>query len=175
LAEEGADSVSEDKPEDVPAFYFGLAASVAHLFLRFWAPRYKSFSRLTLAAFILGGASMRLDSDQVEKMLTPMVPPPLPPKLTVYASGLAEAICGVLLLIPSVAGSLGAISTVALFWAIYPSNIYAAFSAKCRKAQRTEKLRGALYVRILIQLLFIYWASWFVETKVTGPLSWFVW
>jgi uncharacterized membrane protein len=124
---------------------------------------------------MFGGASMRLDPEQRDELLVHMVPPPLPSKLAVYASGLVEAICGVLLLIPSMAGSLGAVLTVALLWAVYPANIYAAFSAKCRKATRTEKMKAALYVRILFQLLFIYWASWFVETKFTGPMSWFVW
>lgn len=165
---------SSETFESPPAFNIGLASAVIHLPLRFWASQYKTLSRFSLAVFMLSGANLRLEKKWREKILIHMVPPPLPPKLTVYASGLAEAICGVLLLIPSTT-ELGAILTVALLWAVFPSNIYAALSSKSRKAMGVEHLKAVLYVRLVIQFLFIYWASWFVNTKLKGPLSWFVW
>ena len=174
-ADSGSSSSGEVEEVKAPtAALVGFVGAIVHLFLRRWAPQYKTFSRFTLAAFMLGGASMRLDPVHLDKLLVHMVPPPLPPKLTAYASGLVEAICGVLLVIPSTA-ELGAILTVALLWAVYPSNIYMALSSKSRKATGTDDLKVALLIRIPIQLLFIYWASWFVKTEIAGPWRWFVW
>jgi len=133
----------------------------------------KLLSRLLLAVFMLGGAALRLDAKTVEGLLV-IVPPPLPPKLCVYASGLVEGIAGVLLLVtlPGDASTTemlhdaGGCLVVALLWAVFPANAYHAFS---KTAQQKTNLVGqeyVLYARIVIQFIFLGWAGWHAGTTL---------
>jgi uncharacterized membrane protein len=114
-----------------------------------------------LSAFMLGGAAMRCDQKTVNDLLIPMVPPPLPAKLCVYASGVVEATCAALLLIPRWS-IVGAQLTVALLLGVYPANIYHAVSKKAQREIQVVAPQWLLNARLVIQLLFIYWAAWFV-------------
>ena len=108
---------------------------------------------------------MRLNKDDVNGILLPMVPPPLPKRFCVYTSGLVEAACFVLLLLPSkIIQAWGAKLTILLLIGVYPSHFYHAFSAKAQEEIQIKGPKSLLYTRIVIQLLFIYWASWFVKT-----------
>ena len=123
----------------------------------------KTASRLVLAMFMFGGASLRLNKSVVNKLLLHIVPPPLPAEFCVYASGVCEAICGIVLLTPGMSETGGAL-VVLLLWAVFPANIYHALSKKAQDA--THIPPGPLYARVVIQFFFLAWAGWF------APASW---
>mmetsp|Transcript_42689 Transcript_42689/g.48513 ORF Transcript_42689/g.48513 Transcript_42689/m.48513 type:complete len:179 (+) Transcript_42689:47-583(+) len=117
----------------------------------------KIISRILLAIFMIGAASMRLNPKVVDELLCPIVPPPLPPKLCVYASGIVEFIGAILLLLPFGLEKYGGMLILLLLWAVFPANIYHALSIE---TQNTTNISQGLYLRIFIQFLFIGWSGW---------------
>ena len=61
------------------------------------------------------------------ELFAQIVPPPLPPLVTAYASGVAEVALGVLVAVPRTR-RLAAWGLVALLVAVYPANVYTATS-----------------------------------------------
>ena len=114
-------------------------------------------SRVCLAVFMFGGATMRLNPKTVKHLLVPIVPPPLPAHACVYLSGVAEAVGGAILLLPG-CERLGAMIIVALLVSVFPANVYHATSAHAQKLTRIGP--PAVYWRLPIQGLFLGWARW---------------
>jgi uncharacterized membrane protein len=133
-----------------------------HMAWRVWAPQYKTISRYWLALFLGLAALLRLHTDTVENLLALMVPPPLPGKLCVYASGIVEAVCAILLLLPRYA-TRGAYLTLGLLLAVYPSNMYHAFSKTAQDKIKYKPCQKELNFRLVLQLVFLYWAAWFLK------------
>lgn len=124
-----------------------------------YGPQVKLFSRFGLSLFMFAAAYMRLDTRTAE-FIESIVPPPLPPKFCVYASGFAEFVASLLLLAPGDEGKLGAKLVCLILIAVFPANIYHSVS---EKAQRETKIIGwVLWARIFIQFIFFKWASWHI-------------
>ena len=118
---------------------------------------WKELSRVALVFFMVSAAGLRLNAKLVNNLLIPIVPPPLPAKLCVYASGVAELLGG-LLLIANATAIYGAWLIIATLVAVFPANVYHAVS---KEAQRRTKIGPPdVYVRLPIQLLFLAWARW---------------
>ena len=116
----------------------------------------KKFFLYSLAAFmIFAGVNHFIKTD----FYLSMMPPYLPFHLElVYLSGVAEIICGALLLVPKTR-VLGAWCTILTLIAVFPANIYMAQNpALFPKFPET-----ALYVRLPFQLIFIGWAFPFTK------------
>ncbi|XDD50546.1 MauE/DoxX family redox-associated membrane protein [Leptospira sp. WS92.C1] len=85
-----------------------------------------------------------------------IMPPYIPyPKLVVYISGLFEIGLGAMLLLPDTR-QLGAWGIILLLIAVFPANLY--HYQSCRK---TDPPKWALFIRLPLQLLLIYWAYTF--------------
>ena len=150
--------------------FFAFVSCLGRLFVNEHASFYvhlKKISKFLLAMFMFGGAYLRCNKTIVEKLLVKIVPPPLPPYFCVYASGVCELMCGLLLLFNlfypfSAYNKVGGTSVVLLLWAVFPANIYHAIS---QKAQTDTKITtpGVLYARVIIQFLFLGWAGWHAD------------
>merc|ERR1712146_548347 len=122
--------------------------------------------------------ALRLNTNLVEGLLVPIVPPPLPPKSCVYVSGLVEAIAGIMLILtlpgdgPEVTSTieiihdLGGFLVVALLWAVFPANLYHAFSETAQQKTNLVGQEAGLYARVGIQFLFLGWAGWHSGTTL---------
>ena len=115
----------------------------------------KFFLYLLSALMFFGGVNHFLNTG----FYLSMMPPYLPFHLElVFLSGVAEIICGVLLLIPKTR-VLGAWFTILTLIAIFPANVY--------MAQNPELFLFAsklgLYIRLPFQFVLIGWASFFVK------------
>jgi len=87
-----------------------------------------------------------------------MMPPYVPwHAAMVYISGIAEVLGGVGLLIPSVRRA-AAWGLVALLVAVFPANIYMATNPV--EAGAGSIPAAALYGRLLLQPIFIWWLLW---------------
>ena len=88
------------------------------------------------------------------KVYMKIMPPYLPyHKFLVYLSGLLEALFGALILFPSTQ-SIGAWGIIATLIGVFPANIYMLTSYRGKKTW----YRVALWIRLPLQLLLIYWA-----------------
>ena len=88
------------------------------------------------------------------KVYLKIMPPILPYKLfLVYLSGVFEAVFGALLLFPSTQ-SIGAWGLIVTLIGVFPANIYMLTSYKGKKTW----YRIALWIRLPLQFLLIYWA-----------------
>ena len=116
-------------------------------------------SRLSLSFFMLSAASLRRNKKLVKYLLEPIVPPPLPARLCVMASGALEGIGGLLLLVPGMEFYAGLLVLVMLV-AVFPANVYHALSPTAQKLTRIGP--PTVYIRLPIQALFVYWARWHV-------------
>ena len=114
-------------------------------------------SRVCLAAFMFGGAALRMNKKLVKHLLVPIVPPPLPAHACVYVSGIAELVGGIVLLLPRFE-RMGASIIMLLLISVFPANIYHAVSKQAQKLTRIGP--PAVYVRVPIQFLFCGWARW---------------
>ena len=88
------------------------------------------------------------------KIYLKIMPPYLPYHLElVYLSGIFELVSGILLFIPQteIIGAWGIIITLI---GVYPANIYMLTSYKGKRIG----YKIALWVRLLLQFLLIYWA-----------------
>lgn len=87
-----------------------------------------------------------------------MIPPYLPnPRLLVFLSGVAEIMLGAGLLFPETR-SLSAWGIILMLIAFMPVHIYMLQSEKFRKLSR-----WALWARLPLQLVLIYWAYQYTE------------
>lgn len=84
----------------------------------------------------------------------------------VYASGVAEMGCGVLLAIPKTR-RIGAWATIVVLILIFPGNIKMALDGGIPDARPPANSAAASWIRLPFQLLFIWWAYTF--TRPTGP------
>ena len=88
------------------------------------------------------------------KVYLKIMPPALPfHKGLVYLSGLCEMVFGAMLLFDSTQ-SIGAWGLIATLIGVYPANIYMLSSYKGKR----KWYRIALWIRLPIQFLLIYWA-----------------
>ena len=140
-----------------------MACEGSHLLSSQVCSTWRLMSRISLAAFMAGGANLRRNKKLVENLLIPIVPPPLPPRACVYLSGLAELLCGVVLIMPGYE-QLGAGGIVLLLLAVFPANVYHACSAHAHKLTRIGP--PAVYWRLPIQGLFIGWARWHMTSSI---------
>ena len=154
--EAGNDEVAAVEP--AKAFIVPLLLSILSAVSRkFGIDQYKVISRLTLSMLMAGGSAMRLDNKSVEKMLKPLVPPPLPKTLCVFGAGALELLAAILLLIPRTA-TKGAMLTTGLLIAFIPAHVYHALSKKCQ--DETGVTGPVVWIRLFVQFIFIYWSSW---------------
>ena len=166
LAVETRTVMPEKKPSAPAGFVFVVLAAALHCTGCFLcedtqiAPssictNWKLLSRVSLTVFMAAAAALRLNAKAVENLLMPIVPPPLPARVCVYASGVAELLGGLLLLVRPVHGAW---LIIAILVAVFPANIYHALSSRAQKLTRIGA--PAVYVRIPIQFLFFGWARW---------------
>ena len=94
-----------------------------------------------------------------------IVPPPLPPRGTVYLSGVFEILGGIGLLVPRTR-RFAAWGLIALYLAVFPANIYMALNDIQLDPANPMPTWGA-WLRLPFQGLFIAWAWWF--TRVDEP------
>jgi uncharacterized membrane protein len=88
------------------------------------------------------------------KIMPPYIPWPLP---MVYLSGAAEILGGIGLLIPPLRRS-AALGLVALLIAVFPANVYMATNPA--QAGAGAIAPAALWGRLLLQPLLIWWVLW---------------
>lgn len=88
------------------------------------------------------------------KIMPPYVPWPL---VMVYLSGAAEVAGGIGLLIPALRRS-AALGLVALLIAVFPANVYMATNPADAGAAAFSQ--AALWGRLLLQPIFIWWVLW---------------
>lgn len=101
-----------------------------------------------------------------------IVPPPLPAMPVVYLSGLVEIALG-LLLATERHRSLAAWGIVATLVAVFPANLYMAWSnvqLSGLPAWMEQPSTAARWGRLPLQAIFIAWA-WFVRSSTPGSLS----
>ena len=92
------------------------------------------------------------------KVYLKIMPPFLPYHLAlVYLSGLFEAIFGALLFFPSTQ-TIGAWGIIITLIGVFPANIYMLTSYKGKRLW----YRTALWIRLPLQFLLIYWAWLYV-------------
>lgn len=91
----------------------------------------------------------------------PIVPPPLPPKEAVYASGAAEILGGLTALHPGWR-RFSRWWLIATLLAVFPANIYQALAQVPLGGNAPP--RAVLWARLPLQFLFIWWV-W----RVTAP------
>jgi uncharacterized membrane protein len=88
-----------------------------------------------------------------------IMPPYLPyPLMLIYLSGVAEVICGILLII-SKTRKIGAWLTIALLIAIFPANIQMSID----ELNNAGVLFYASILRLPLQFLLIYWVYRFTK------------
>jgi uncharacterized membrane protein len=96
-----------------------------------------------------------------------IIPPDLPnPEWLNVISGLAEIVIGVYLLEPRTR-VLAAWAAIALFIAVFPANLYAAFENVGPDGPGSGA-GAANYVRLPFQALFIAWAWWYTRDEIAG-------
>jgi uncharacterized membrane protein len=120
---------------------------------------FKVIVRILFAAFfVIAGVTHFTNRD----FFTSIVPPYLPwPELLVYASGVAEIVLGVMLMIPATT-RIAAWGLIALLIAVFPANIHMAMNPQLYP----ETPLAALLIRLPVQGVLIAVAYWF--TRVSG-------
>lgn len=114
----------------------------------------KRFSRLLIGAVFVGAGVLHMVRPRPFEVI---VPPGLPdPHALVIASGAAEIAGGVGTLIPKLRPAAG-VGLAALLVAVFPANVYMATGP--RKA-RLGAPRWALWLRLPLQPLLIWWVRW---------------
>ena len=118
----------------------------------------RSISKYLLAVFMIFAGAMHFIKPQFYVSLMPdYLPWHLP---LVYLSGLAEAACGVLLLVPRYA-RLAAWGIVGVLIAVFPANIHIYQHQDLIPASSTLHL-----LRLPLQAVFLAWAYW--HTRPAG-------
>jgi uncharacterized membrane protein len=112
----------------------------------------KQISLHVMAVFyIIAG----LNHFRVPRFYYRIIPPPLPKQLVNQASGWAEVILGIGLMIPA-CSSWSAWGVIVLLIAVYPANIYHLL----QKGAGMKVPVWALWFRLVFQFVFIAWAYW---------------
>ena len=118
-----------------------------------------SGTKTVLTAFLVSGV-VHLVRPQV---FEPIMPAPLPFKRElVYASGMAELLCGAGLLLPRTRRAAG-VGSAALLVAVFPANVQMAVDAhravtKKGSTPKRQLMRAAAFARLPVQLPLIKWA-----------------
>lgn len=111
----------------------------------------KVISRYILGIlFTLAGIFHFVEPERYLKIMPPYIPEPL---LMVYLSGVAEAVFGLMVLIPATT-KIGAWGLIATLIAVFPANLHMALYAQ----DYPQLPEVALWVRLPIQALLIWWA-----------------
>ena len=98
-------------------------------------------------------------------MYLKIMPPYIPwPRAMVYLSGAGEILGGVGLLIPRLRRS-AALGLVALLVAVFPANVYMATNPV--EAGASAIPPAALWGRLLLQPLLIWWVLWCTKPRLT--------
>ncbi len=83
---------------------------------------------------------------------------PISPKAAVFWSGWGE-IAGGLMVIPPATRKLGGWWLIALLVAVFPANVHMAVSPEQVRGLDTKRIpRWALWIRLPIQVFFVWWA-----------------
>jgi uncharacterized membrane protein len=114
----------------------------------------KLFLAIAAIFYIFAGVLHFLKPAMYVKIVPPFVPWHL---ATVYVSGIAEVLGGVGLLIPRVRRD-AAWGLVALLIAVFPANVYMATNPVAAGASALSPV--ALWGRLLLQPIFIWWVLW---------------
>lgn len=114
-------------------------------------PRLRAASPYLLAGVLAVAGTMHFVAPRA---FASIVPPQLPaPRLLVYASGVAEILCGVGVAMPRTRRVAGW-TTAALFVVVFPANVQMALDADGRSAA----YRWAVYARLPLQVPLLLWA-----------------
>ena len=105
--------------------------------------------------FIIAGINHFIIPNFYMEIMPPYLPYPL---MLIYLSGVAEVICGILLII-SKTRKIGAWLTIALLIAIFPANIQMSID----ELNNAGVLFYASIVRLPLQFLLIYWVYRFTK------------
>ena len=101
----------------------------------------------------------------VGNLFAQIVPPPLPPLATVYASGVAEIALGVLVALPRTR-RLAAWGLVLLLVAVFPANVYMATSGVTIEGLPSwmhQPSAAARWARLPFQIVLVAWAFRFTR------------
>jgi uncharacterized membrane protein len=110
---------------------------------------------ITGIIFITAGINHFIIPNFYMEIMHPYLPYPL---MLIYLSGVAEVICGILLII-SKTRKIGAWLTIALLIAIFPANIQMSID----ELNNAGVLFYASIVRLPLQFLLIYWVYRFTK------------
>ncbi len=117
-------------------------------------------SRLILAAAMVALGSLHfIATDGYSRIVPHFLPRP---RLWVYASGVAEIACGILLAIPRTKKA-GAWGVVALLVAVFPANIQMALDGGVKGTSFPMNSPAAAWLRLPLQLPLIAWAYRFTR------------
>jgi uncharacterized membrane protein len=105
--------------------------------------------------FIIAGINHFIIPNFYMEIMPPYLPYPL---MLIYLSGVAEVICGILLII-SKTRKIGAWLTIALLIAIFPANIQMSID----ELNNAGVLFYASILRLPLQFLLIYWVYRFTK------------
>jgi uncharacterized membrane protein len=114
----------------------------------------KVFLAIAACFYTFAGVLHFAKSAMYLKIVPPYIPLPL---AMVYLSGAAEIAGGLGLLIPQVRRA-AAWGLVALLIAVFPANVYMATNPV--EAGAASLSAAALYGRLLLQPLFVWWVLW---------------
>ena len=104
-------------------------------------------SPYVLAALLVGAGALHF---VVPGAYDRLIPPFLPaPRALIYASGVAEVACGLLVAAPRTR-RLGGLASAALFVAVFPGNVYLAF-------EPGDLPRWAAIARLPLQVPLVLW------------------
>ena len=110
--------------------------------------RLRAASPYVLAAFLAGAGVLHFVRPESYDSL---IPPFLPnPRAWTYASGVVELACAAVVALPRTRRA-GGLATAALFVAVFPANIYAAF-------EPGDIPRWAAVARLPLQVPLVLWA-----------------
>jgi len=123
---------------------------------------FKIILRVLFAAFfVIAGVTHFTNRD----FFIAIVPPYLPwPEMLVYASGVAEIVLGVMLMVPATT-RMAAWGLIALLIAVFPANIHMAMNPQLYP----DTPLAALLVRLPLQGVLVALAYWF--TRGAGTVA----
>ena len=111
------------------------------------AVRLRTASPYVLAALLVGAGALHfVTPGSYERLIPPFLPAP---RAWIYASGLAEVVCGVLVALPRTR-RLGGLAAAGLFVAVFPGNVYLAF-------EPGDLPRWAAIARLPLQVPLVLW------------------
>ena len=110
--------------------------------------RLRTASPYVLAAVLVGAGALHfLTPGSYDRLIPPFLPEP---RAWIYASGVAEVVCGALVAVPATR-RLGGLASAALLVAVFPGNVYMAF-------EPDGVPRWAALARLPLQVPLVLWA-----------------